>query len=118
MRQVVLNLLGNAIKFTHSGRVTLQVRHDPDDHRLLVDVRDTGPGIPADRIGQLFDRFTQVSDDGAPSYGGAGLGLAISKAIVEGLGGKISVATRVGHGSCFSFWIPAAPTTGGLRMTR
>jgi PAS domain S-box-containing protein len=111
VRQVVLNLLGNAIKFTHSGRVSLQVRHDPDKRRLLVDVRDTGPGIPTNRLGQLFDRFTQVSEDGAEAYGGAGLGLAISKAIVEGLGGKISVETKTGHGSCFSFWIPAAPTT-------
>ena len=111
VRQVVLNLLGNAIKFTHSGRVTLEVRHDPDSCGLLVDVRDTGPGIPADRVGQLFDRFTQVSDDGAESYGGAGLGLAISKAIVEGLGGQISVETKLGQGSCFSFWVPAAPAT-------
>jgi CheY-like chemotaxis protein len=77
----------------------------------LVDVRDTGPGIPANRLAQLFDRFTQVSEDGAEAYGGAGLGLAISKAIVEGLGGKISVETKPGHGSCFSFWIPAAPST-------
>ena len=111
VRQVVLNLLGNAIKFTHSGQVTLQMRHDPDKRRLLVDVRDTGPGIPANRLRQLFDRFTRVSDDGADAYGGAGLGLAISKAIVEGLGGEISVDTKLGHGSCFSFWIPAAPTT-------
>jgi len=111
VRQVVVNLLGNAIKFTHAGRVTLEVRHDREKGRLSVSVRDTGPGIPADRLGHLFDRFTRFSDDDAEPYGGAGLGLAISKAIVEGLGGRISVKTRLGDGSCFSFWIPAAPTT-------
>ena len=111
VRQVVVNLLGNAIKFTHSGRVTLEVRHDPDQRRLSVSVRDTGPGISADSLRHLFDRFTKVSDHGGMSYAGAGLGLAISKAIVEGLGGEISVETKLGKGSCFSFWIPAAPTT-------
>ena len=109
VRQVVVNLLGNAIKFTHEGRVTLEVRHDAETRRLSVKVRDTGPGIATDRVRHMFDRFTQVSD-GAESYGGAGLGLAISKAIVEGLGGKISVETKLGRGSCFSFWVPAAPT--------
>jgi len=111
VRQVVVNLLGNAIKFTHSGCVTLAVRHDSEKQRLAVSVRDTGPGIPANRVRHLFDRFTQFSDHSAQSYGGAGLGLAISKAIVESLGGKISVETKPGHGSCFSFWIPAAPAT-------
>ena len=106
-----MNLLGNAIKFTHLGHVTLAVRHDPDAQRLSVNVRDTGPGIPADSLAHLFDRFTQLNDGGADPYGGAGLGLAISKAIVEGLGGKISVKTKLGQGSTFSFWIPAAPTT-------
>jgi PAS domain S-box-containing protein len=110
VRQVLLNLLGNAVKFTHAGRVTVEVRHDADTSRLSVKVRDTGPGIPADRLGQLFHRFTQVSDDhGVRAYGGAGLGLAISKAIVEGLGGEISVESKVERGSCFSFWIPAPP---------
>jgi PAS domain S-box-containing protein len=112
VRQVLLNLLGNAVKFTHAGRVTLQVHHDGEARRLSVEVRDTGPGIPADRLGRLFDRFTQVSDDGGVrAYAGAGLGLAISKGIVEGLGGEISAESKVGRGSCFSFWIPAPPAT-------
>jgi CheY-like chemotaxis protein len=75
----------------------------------VIEVRDTGPGIAAGRLDYLFDRFTRLSDAGAEPYGGAGLGLAISKAIVEGLGGKISVKTRLGQGSSFSFWVPACP---------
>jgi signal transduction histidine kinase/ActR/RegA family two-component response regulator len=112
VRQVLLNLLGNAVKFTHAGRVALHVHHDAETRRLSVEVRDTGPGIPADRLGRLFGRFTQVSDDGgARAYAGAGLGLAISKGIVEGLGGEITAESKVGRGSCFSFWIPAPPAT-------
>ncbi|HEY9216575.1 MAG TPA: PAS domain S-box protein [Phenylobacterium sp.] len=110
VRQVLLNLLGNAVKFTHSGRITVEIEYDTATSRLSVDVRDTGSGIAEERLVDLFDRFTKASDDaGVRTYGGAGLGLAISKAIVEGMGGQISVESKVGRGSCFSFWIPAAP---------
>jgi PAS domain S-box-containing protein len=111
VRQVLLNLLGNAVKFTHAGRVALQVDYNSETQRLSAEVRDTGPGIPADRVGRLFHRFTQVSDDGVRAYAGAGLGLAISKGIVEGLGGEIRAESKVGRGSCFSFWIPAPPAS-------
>jgi PAS domain S-box-containing protein len=108
LRQVVLNLLGNALKFTHVGKVTLEICHDPAIQRLHISVRDTGPGIPVDQLGQLFVRFTQA---GERTSGGAGLGLAICKRLVEGMGGEIRVESEPGRGSCFDFWVSATPST-------
>ncbi|MFL5295650.1 MAG: PAS domain S-box protein [Phenylobacterium sp.] len=107
LRQVVLNLLGNAVKFTRSGHITLETAYDAAAQRLTVSVTDTGPGIPADRMERLFKRFSQLGEAGPRSYVGAGLGLAISKRIVEGMGGEIGATSEFGRGSRFFFSIPA-----------
>ncbi|HEY0647081.1 PAS domain S-box protein [Phenylobacterium sp.] len=109
MRQVLLNLIGNAVKFTETGSVTLSVAYDDGAQALHVAVRDTGAGIPADRIDRLFKRFSQV-DGSLTRTGGTGLGLAICKGIVEAMGGEIGVTSEVGQGSCFAFTVPAPRT--------
>jgi len=108
MRQVFLNLLGNAIKFTERGEVALHVdliREWSDFAVIQFSVEDTGIGIPDDRMGRLFKPFSQVDASNARSHGGTGLGLAICKEIVEHLGGEIEVTSRVGHGSIFRFQV-------------
>ncbi|NET36409.1 MAG: response regulator [Cyanothece sp. SIO1E1] len=101
LRQVLINLLGNAIKFTAQGQVTLRVRY-PTPQILYFDVEDTGPGIAADEIDRLFDVFAQTAV-GCYSQEGSGLGLAISRKFVQLMGGDIRVASRLNQGSIFSF---------------
>lgn len=108
LRQVLLNLVGNAVKFTAQGRVTLSATYDEAAERLALAVVDTGPGIPADRIDRLFKRFSQVDGGLNRGHGGTGLGLAICKGIVETMGGEIGVASVVGEGSRFFLSVPAA----------
>jgi signal transduction histidine kinase len=102
IQQVLGNLLGNAIKFTKpGGRVALEAYVE---HGVAVfKVRDTGPGIPAERLPQVFDQFWQGD---SKDRRGVGLGLAIAKAIVEAHGGSIAVESSVGEGSTFSFTLP------------
>ena len=113
LRQILLNLLNNAVKFTASGGIDLSVRVSPDaigGTRLRFAVRDTGIGIPTDKCDRLFRRFSQVDGSISREYGGTGLGLAISKSLVTLMGGTIGVASTVGHGSTFWFEadLPAA----------
>ncbi len=106
LRQVLLNLLGNAMKFTASGRVDIEVQQDPenaDPGALLFCVRDTGIGIPPEKLSTIFENFTQADSSTTRKYGGTGLGLAISKRIVELMGGKIWVESTIGEGSRFLF---------------
>ncbi|MBM85625.1 MAG: hypothetical protein CMM47_06350 [Rhodospirillaceae bacterium] len=111
LRQVLLNLVGNAIKFTDRGGVTvsLEARYQsmPDDIDQLVPLRfsvsDTGIGISKEKINNLFDRFTQADESITRRYGGTGLGLSICKRIVELMGGEISVTSVIGNGSTFTF---------------
>ena len=106
IRQVLTNLAGNAVKFTHAGHVLLEVSCEaPEDGRarLRFAVQDTGIGIPADKLEHIFERFTQADASTTRRYGGTGLGLAISKQLVELMGGKIRVASELGAGSTFSF---------------
>ena len=103
LRQIFTNLLSNAITFTERGQVIWRLRGEraaDGTWRLLVDVEDTGPGIPAADLGRIFDAFVQTPT-GAHSGGGAGLGLAISREFVRLMGGTISVESQVGKGSCF-----------------
>ncbi|MBX0331448.1 response regulator [Oscillochloris sp. ZM17-4] len=113
LRQILVNLLGNAVKFTSAGEVTLQVRreHDPaldERHaRLIFEVRDTGIGIPTDKMDRLFRAFSQVDASTTRTYGGTGLGLVICKRLSEMMGGGIVVESAPGQGSTFRVSIVA-----------
>ncbi|MDB5033385.1 MAG: rpfC [Chlorobi bacterium] len=116
LRQVVVNLVANAIKFTERGEVVLHVEteHEEDDHVMLrFTVSDTGIGIPADRLEAIFHAFTQVDSSTTRRYGGTGLGLAISAQLVEMMGGRIWVESTLGVGSRFHFTIRMARRPAG-----
>lgn len=102
--QVLTNLVGNALKFTQRGGVSVGV--EESDGAVTVRVTDTGEGIPAEEMGRLFKRFEQIPRNGKRAVGGTGLGLAISKGIVEGHGGEIRAESESGKGSVFSFTLP------------
>jgi signal transduction histidine kinase/CheY-like chemotaxis protein len=104
LRQVLLNLLSNAVKFTEAGEVVVHLRAEPagtGSARVHLVVRDTGIGIPQDRMDRLFESFSQVDASTTRRYGGTGLGLAISKRLVELMGGTLSVESEEGKGSAF-----------------
>ena len=106
LRQIVTNLGGNALKFTHEGEVVIRVGLEAEEDAVVtirVDVRDTGIGIPRERIGDLFNAFTQVDTSTTREYGGTGLGLTITRMLVEMMGGRIEVESEEGKGSVFRF---------------
>jgi PAS domain S-box-containing protein len=105
LRQVLSNLIDNAIKFTTEGYIEIGLRK-ADDNSLLFYVRDTGIGIPEDKIGLIFDRFMQVEEADTRSYGGTGLGLTISQNLVRMLNGELKVDSKPGVGSVFHFTLP------------
>lgn len=112
LRQVLINLLGNALKFTERGEVVLTVHPVAMGENMVelqFDVRDTGIGIPPEGLERLFKSFSQVDSSTARRYGGTGLGLAISKRLAELMGGRIWVTSTVGVGSTFSFSIRVKP---------
>jgi CheY-like chemotaxis protein len=119
LRQVLTNLVGNAIKFTGAGGVRIHVTLETTaDRRLRVDVIDSGPGIPVPARAQLFQPFTQLDVSTTRQFGGTGLGLAISRQLVELMGGAIGVTSPVpvphhagGPGSAFWFSVPATVST-------
>ncbi len=116
MRQVLVNLIGNAIKFTSRGEVEVRVSLLPANGErksplLVINVRDTGEGIPADRVHRLFKPFSQADSSTTRKYGGSGLGLAISRNLANLLGGDIVLAGSSSSGSVFSFSLAANPTT-------
>jgi len=140
LRQVLVNLVGNALKFTEQGEVVVEVSSErlssqdipPDNEylrlveeekfeqeewaRLKFEVRDTGPGIPADRMDRLFQAFSQVDASITRHHGGTGLGLVISKRLVEAMGGKIWVTSVTGAGTSFFFTLLTKSTCSRRRV--
>jgi signal transduction histidine kinase len=111
VRQILVNLIGNAVKFTPDGEVSLNVGHS-ENGLIQFTVRDTGIGIPRDRQDRLFKSFSQVDRSTAKNFGGTGLGLAISRKLCEQMGGRIWVESQAGRGSAFSFTLRLAPPVG------
>ena len=122
LRQVLINLIGNALKFTEQGEVRVEIaRADAQDDdapgrlRLRITVTDTGIGMTREQIGQIFDPFTQADGSITRRYGGTGLGLTIVQRLVGLMGGEVSVASEPGVGSCFSFEIAVARAAAGAQ---
>lgn len=114
LRQILINLISNAIKFTSKGEIFVGVhllKHDDDVLELSFEVRDTGIGIPADKLDRLFKAFSQVDSSTTRQYGGTGLGLVISEQLVKLMGGKIGVDSEPGKGSTFHFSIRPEKST-------
>ncbi|CAN5183663.1 hypothetical protein BH11PSE2_BH11PSE2_11990 [soil metagenome] len=119
LRQVLLNLLGNAIKFTEAGGVSLKVEPDGDSAvptALRFTVSDTGIGIDKEKLVRVFERFTQADSSTTRRFGGSGLGLTISKRLVELMGGRIWVSSKVNKGSVFAFAVPFEAWTGSVGL--
>ncbi len=106
LRQILFNLVGNGIKFTDQGEVTIRARRMEGDHGMALEVRDTGVGVPADRLEAIFEQFEQAGDDTARCFGGTGLGLAICRQLSLLMGGDIKVVSRSGEGSVFTVELP------------
>ena len=110
MRQVLLNLTSNAIKFTEHGTITLRLRYDTANRQLAMEVEDTGIGMDSEQLSRMFTPFTQADASTARRFGGTGLGLTLSRKLAELLGGTITVESTPGEGSRFMFTLDAGPT--------
>jgi PAS domain S-box-containing protein len=110
LRQIITNLVGNAVKFTERGGVVVEVKTESGNgaHCLRVEVRDTGVGVPPAKRQEIFQEFVQADSSHARKFGGTGLGLAISKRLVDTMGGRIGVDAAPDAGSCFWFTLPVA----------
>ncbi len=105
-RQVMINLVGNALKFTQRGSVVVRVSYSPGPGSLCVEVVDTGIGIPSERLASVFEPFVQVDDSHSRRFGGTGLGLAITSQLIGLMGGRLEAESQVGVGSTFRFLVP------------
>lgn len=113
LHQVVLNLVSNAVKFTHSGKITVNIKllsEDDESVRIEFSVSDTGIGISESSVAKIFDNFQQAASDTSRLYGGTGLGLAIVKQLIEHQAGSVNVTSELGKGSAFSFVLPYLKT--------
>ena len=118
IRQVLTNLVSNAIKFTEGGEVVVRVEGGPGDDRLRFSVRDTGIGIEPDQLGRLFEPFEQADSSTTRRHGGTGLGLSISRQLVELMDGRIGARSALGAGSTFFFEVDVPPLGGADRRDR
>ena len=108
MRQILLNLLSNACKFTERGQVTLRVRKVADEGNWVeFAVADTGIGMTAEQLAKLFEEFTQADASTAKRYGGTGLGLSITRKLARMMGGDVTVTSEPGKGSVFTVRLPS-----------
>jgi protein-histidine pros-kinase len=114
LRQILTNLVGNAVKFTPAGEIAVTVG-PAGPGSVAVSVRDTGIGIPADKLEAIFEEFRQVDPSLTRRHGGSGLGLAITRRLVEALGGTLTVSSEVGRGSEFRFTLPLGPAPADAR---
>ena len=109
LRQILVNLMGNAIKFTEQGEVRLVVRGVPGETSYLnFEVHDTGIGMTGEQLGKLFQPFTQADGSTTRKFGGTGLGLAFCREVIEAHKGKMRVASTVGQGTSFTLMLPLA----------
>ena len=111
LQQTLINLLGNALKFTESGQVVLTVSGTPgpaDECELRFSVADSGPGVPAEQLGTIFEPYAQAEASTSRRFGGTGLGLPITQRIVALMGGRLWLDSQIGQGSTFHFTLPAA----------
>ena len=111
IRQILINLLGNAIKFTSSGRITLVAQRDPQSGWTQLQVHDTGAGIPAADLSRIFEPFHQAEGTYERRFGGTGLGLTISRELSKAMGGQLSCISQVGQGSVFTCALPLPDTS-------
>jgi PAS domain S-box-containing protein len=109
VKQIVLNLLSNALKFTPAGAVTIAASYDQDDRVVAISVHDTGVGIPAEDQAKVFEDFRQLDTSPARGYGGTGLGLSICRRLAQMLGGTIELVSNVDRGSTFTLVLPVRP---------
>ncbi len=119
LRQILTNLVGNAIKFTETGEIIIRAslkRVVGDSFFLICSIKDSGLGIPQNKLSTLFDSFTQVDASTTREYGGTGLGLAIVKQLCELMQGKLTVSSDVGIGSCFEFSIPIKLSEDSVKL--
>ena len=107
VKQIVVNLLSNALKFTHQGGIEIAVRFSAGDRMASIGVTDTGIGIAPEHHEKIFEDFRQVDDSPSRQYGGTGLGLAICRRLASALGGRITLRSNLGEGSTFTLTIPA-----------
>jgi signal transduction histidine kinase/CheY-like chemotaxis protein len=117
LRQILFNLVGNAIKFTETGGVAIKARRI-EQATLEITVRDTGIGMDDDELGRIFSDFVQANDETQKRFGGTGLGLAISQRLAGSMGGKLAVTSRKGKGTCFTLTFPRLLDSHGQKPTR
>lgn len=106
LKQVILNLLGNALKFTDKGSITLKIFHQAEEDQINIQVADTGIGLSQDQLGKIFEAFTQADISTTRNYGGTGLGLSIVTQLLDLMSGKVTVTSEVGKGTTFSVVLP------------